>query len=211
MHPSSITTLKQVALASSSSPTGGEVQAAELSVDDLREQGLLHRTPSGYELTPAGYDALRNEAGGYQELFGNATLELVGNVTSGLGKGKQFVTLPGYHEQFRERLDYEPFPGTFNVSLDAESVEMRERLPMMETVQIDGWTDGDRSFGPARCHPATVGTPNGSTSQPTHVIVPERTDHDQSQIELLAPAELRSALDVTDGDRVTVTVRDEGT
>ena len=48
----------------------------------------------------------------------------------------------------------------------------------------------------------------GAVVEPAHLIVPVRTDHDADEIELLAPVEVRAALDLEDGDHVTVDVID---
>ena len=45
-------------------------------------------------------------------------------------------------------------------------------------------------------------------AEPTHVIVPERTHHDEDQLELIAPVKLRGELDLADGDEVRVHVTD---
>jgi len=42
-----------------------------------------------------------------------------------------------------------------------------------------------------------------------HTIAPERTHHDEDQLELIAPEKLRDALALTDDDTVAVTVEDD--
>jgi riboflavin kinase len=41
------------------------------------------------------------------------------------------------------------------------------------------------------------------------VIVPDRTHHDASQLEVIAPVRLRETLGLVDGDTVTVLIGDE--
>jgi riboflavin kinase len=122
-----------------------------------------------------------------------------------MGEGGHYISLSGYMRQFRDRLGYEPFPGTLNVELTAESVRERGELEALteEATPIDGWEDGDRTFGPATCYAARVES-DGEAYDGAHVIVPERTHHDATQLELIAPEKLRDDLDLDDGDRLTV-------
>jgi riboflavin kinase len=157
-------------------------------------------------VTEAGAALLRREYADYRRLFEvETTLSLDGTVTSGMGEGRHYISLSGYMAQFRDRLDYEPFPGTLNVELTAESARARSELEAMtdEATPIDGWEDGDRTFGPATCYAARVEAGDDSYDG-AHVIVPERTHHDATQLELIAPVKLRDVLDLDDGERLTV-------
>jgi riboflavin kinase len=158
-------------------------------------------------LTETGERALRSEYEDYRRIFEtDSTVELEGRVTGGMGEGRHYITLPGYMEQFVDRLDYEPFPGTLNVDLGDASVRRRQALDAMDPVPIDGWEDDDRTYGPAVCYPATVATADGDTYTGAHTIAPERTHHDDDQLELIAPDKLRDELDLADDDHVVVTV-----
>jgi riboflavin kinase len=180
------------------------------AVDRLAERGLLERTEDAdggrVALTAAGKRALWREYAAYRRLFDDGDgVRLTGTVTTGLGRGGQFVSLPGYREQFRSRLGYDPFPGTLNVALGPASVRARIGLELATPTEIEGWRDGDRTYGAVDCYPATVSAPGGRVDR-VHLAVPVRTDHDEGELELLAPVELRSELDLDDGDAVTVTV-----
>ncbi|UWG49454.1 CTP-dependent Riboflavin kinase [Halalkaliarchaeum sp. AArc-CO] len=164
-------------------------------------------------VTDDGESALRREYADYRRIFeGRRSLTLRGQVISGMGEGRHYISLPGYMEQFRERLGYEPFPGTLNVELDEESARSRAGLRSIDGVAIDGWEDEERTFGPATCYPASVrrsneGRTDGARSVDlAHVIVPERTHHDEENLELIAPDKLRTELDLEDGNRVTVEI-----
>lgn len=157
-------------------------------------------------VTEAGASLLRREYADYRRLFeADTTLSLDGTVTSGMGEGRHYISLPGYMEQFRERLGYEPFPGTLNVELTTESARARGELEVLteEATPIDGWEDGDRTFGPATCYAARVEAGDDAYAG-AHVIVPERTHHDATQLELIAPVKLRDVLGLDDGERLTV-------
>jgi riboflavin kinase len=161
-------------------------------------------------LTDAGERGLRGEYEDYRSIFeGRSTISLEGSVTSGMGEGRHYITLPGYMAQFEDRLGYEPFPGTLNVDLTDASVRRRRALDAMDPVPIDGWEDEDRTYGPAVCYPATVETADGDVYENAHTIAPERTHHDEDQLELIAPEKLRDALELADDDTVAVTVEDD--
>ncbi|RCU46861.1 DUF120 domain-containing protein [Haloplanus salinus] len=222
--PAELAALKRVALA------GGLDDRAKLSCSGLAEQldasaqtasrrlqrlddaGLVDREvlADGQRIavTDAGVARLRREYADYRQLFeDDATLSLDGTVTSGMGEGKHYISLSGYMAQFRDRLGYEPFAGTLNVDLAPPSVRARGELGAQTgaATRIDGWEDGDRTFGPATCYAARVESDAGSYDG-AHVIVPERTHHDATQLELIAPAKLRDELALSDGDDLTVHV-----
>ena len=160
-------------------------------------------------ITDDGEQALRAEYEDYRRIFeGSSTVELTGDVTGGMGEGRHYISLPGYMRQFRERLGYEPFEGTLNVDLTAASVRRRSAMESLEPVPIEGWEDEERTYGPAVCYPATVETGDGERYEDAHVIAPERTHHDEDQVEVIAPDKLRDALGLEDGDAVTITVED---
>jgi riboflavin kinase len=125
-----------------------------------------------------------------------------------MGEGKHYISLSGYMRQFRDRLGYEPFPGTLNVDLDEESVRARARMDALDPIGIDGWEDDERTYGPAFCWPATIETGEDRYEQ-VNVISPERTHHGADQLELIAPVKLREALDIEDDDRVRVHVSEQ--
>ncbi|WP_338730004.1 DUF120 domain-containing protein [Haladaptatus sp. DJG-WS-42] len=158
-------------------------------------------------ITDAGERALRREFADYRRIFEqNTQIDLSGTVTGGMGEGRHYISLPGYHEQFVSRLGYEPFPGTLNVNLTDESVRARSGLHALDPIPIDGWEDDERTYGPAVCYAARLETVDGESYEPVHVVAPERTHHDEDQLELIAATKLRDELRLEDGDHVTVHV-----
>jgi riboflavin kinase len=217
-------------------------QTASRRLQRLEAAGLVERDVVAdgqwVTVTGAGEASLRREYTDYRRLFdGETTVTLRGRVTGGMGEGRHYISLSGYMRQFRDRLGYEPFPGTLNVSLDADSVRRRAGVGSLTPVPIDGWEDDERTFGPAACYPARVTVPgaagndsggndsggdvagnaggdadggadDASTYDGAHIIVPERTHHDDSQLELIAPDRLRDVLSLADDDLVAVHVTD---
>jgi len=185
-------------------------QTASRRLQDLESGGYIDREivsdGQWVTVTGAGEGLLQAEYEAYRRIFeGSAAVSLSGLVTSGMGEGRHYITLSGYMEQFRSKLGYEPYPGTLNVDLDAESVRERPRLDALEPVTIEGWESEDRTYGPAYCNPATIVAPGG-TCERAHVIAPERTHHGDDHLELIAPEELRETLALSDGTEVTIRV-----
>jgi len=160
-------------------------------------------------LTRAGEQRLRAEYESYRRIFErDETVELVGSVTSGMGEGKRYITLSGYMEQFRDKLGYEPYAGTLNVDLTDESVRSRARLDALDPITIDGWEGDGRTYGPAYCYPATIGTAD-QEYETAHVIAPERTHHGDDHLEVIAPDGLRSTVGLSDGTEVSISVAEQ--
>ncbi|SFR89531.1 CTP-dependent riboflavin kinase [Halomicrobium zhouii] len=188
-------------------------QTASRRLQRLEEADLIERdiVSDGQQIaiTEVGEAALQREYADYQRIFDRGVgVDLGGIVTSGMGEGRHYITLPGYMEQFVEKLGYEPFAGTLNVDLLDESVRKRARMSAFDPITIEGWEDEERTYGPAYCYPASVVGGDGEY-EPAHVIAPERTHHGEDQLEVIAPEKLREVLDLADGDEVTVHVDEQ--
>jgi riboflavin kinase len=187
-------------------------QTASRRLRRLDEAGLLERNVVAdgqlVSVTDDGEAALRREYADYRRIFEtDASLTLVGTVTSGMGEGRHYISLPGYKRQFEDRLGYEPFPGTLNVELDEESVHARGEMAALDAVPIDGWEGDERTYGPATCYAARLAA-DGETYDRVHIIVPERTHHDSTQLELIAPVRLRDVLELDDDDELEIHVEE---
>ncbi|MDG6988061.1 MAG: CTP-dependent riboflavin kinase [Nitrososphaerota archaeon] len=183
-------------------------QAASLRLADLETAGLVERARRGrgaaVRLTESGLDAVETflaEAGANLGR-GKAQLEFRGAVFSGLKEGAYYVSLEGYAPGFSSALGFVPFPGTLNLRLTSQAmVEQRRRLDLMRGVEIPGFADGRRSYGPVKCFRARVGG-----RRPAGVLVIERTHYDSSVLEVVSPVGLRRSLGLKDGDECSVTV-----
>lgn len=126
---------------------------------------------------------------------------IAGAVTSGFGRGEEFVSLSGYARQFEEKLGYEPYPGTLNLDLPRS---VADELGDLRPVYIEEWSDDGRSFGGVDCYPTAI--VDADATARVHAVVPRRTDHDASTIELVSPVGLRDRYDLSDDDRVSIRV-----
>ena len=181
-------------------------QAADRYLVELSKQGLISRSLGARKqrltLTPAGVEVLRKEYHAYRRVFeGPARLRFSGQVTSGLGEGRYYLSQPGYIVQFQERLGYTPYPGTLNIRVDPKELLRIDGLRDWEGIRIDGFQASGRTFGGASCYGGRI---NG---RPCHLIRPDRS-HYQDVVELIAPESLRESLSVHDGDTVSVEVEE---
>ena len=182
-------------------------QAASKRLSDLEEAGLIERAHSGrglsVRLTESGlravhsvYTDLRSALDSDEETF-----QFRGRVFTGFQEGGYYISLRGYARQFRETLGFEPFPGTLNLRLtDPTMVSHRRRLHSLRGVEVKGFRDGRRSYGPVKCFRARVGGRYDGA-----ILAIERTHYDASVLEVIAPTNLRRALGVEDGDECEVT------
>ena len=100
---------------------------------------------------------------------------------------------------FISKLGFEPYPGTFNLRVREEHQKEVKSLEASPFILIEGFTNGNRSFGPAKCFLSRMqDTAEGA------IIVPVRTHYAGDVVEIIAPKFLRDQLNVKDGDTVRV-------
>ena len=117
---------------------------------------------------------------------------MLGKVTSGVGQAGYYLCRDGYRQQFLDRLGFIPFPGTLNVLLD-------QPFPASApSVTILGFYEKEKSFGACQCYRIRI---NGLDAM---AIRPEKSSHPPELIEVIAPLNLRRALNLKDGDTVEV-------
>ena len=183
-------------------------QAASRHLQDLEGSGFIERISDGrgqsVRITPRGYGEVIKLSGILRSCTGapESRMVLGGRLVSGMGEGAYYMSLDGYTVQFKERIGYVPFPGTLNVQLDGrEHIEAVRRLDASGGVGIDGFSDGQRTYGQVRCFAGRIG------SVDLHLIRPERTHHDPSVIELISVHDIRRTAGLSDGSKVTVRIR----
>jgi riboflavin kinase len=155
-------------------------QTAARKLKALEENKLISRQilPEGQliSITKTGVDFLYRELNDYQEIFsGNGNIKILsGKVITGLGEGQYYISLEGYRTQFKEKLGFDPYPGTLNIKLDAQSIEIRKKI--MQSIRITGFTDQNRTFGKGSCFMVRISDIQGA------VITPERTHYPEDII-----------------------------
>ncbi|MDY0385812.1 MAG: winged helix-turn-helix domain-containing protein/riboflavin kinase [Methanolobus sp.] len=154
------------------------------------------------QLSNAGVELLKKEYVDYQQIFckDHNDLELCGHVITGLGEGQYYIAKDGYMSQFRDKLDFKPFPGTLNMRLTEQSARVRNNMDFLQPLIIQGFNDGERSFGGGKCYPIEI---EGIKAA---IIIPDRTHYPADLLEIIAPVKLREMLGVSDDDEVKIVV-----
>lgn len=172
---------------------------------ELQKSGLISRSPGPrgqrIQLTPAGLASLRSLLRELSSILNGKprVLELSGQVVSGFGEGSYYVSQPGYRQQFKRELGFDPYPGTLDVKLDGHSLELRSLLLELPGKRIEGFKAPERTFGSVKCFTATLGGARAA------VVLPDRSHHTDI-IEVIAPKNLRKSLKLEDGDVVKIEV-----
>ncbi|RLF12426.1 MAG: riboflavin kinase [Thermoprotei archaeon] len=184
-------------------------QTASRRLIELEKQGLVKREVlrrgQTVMLTEKGVEALKEVYAELKRLFEEEVGELTveGEIFTGLGEGAYYVSREGYRRQFIAKLGFDPYPGTLNVKLsDTKSLRARETLEHFRGIEIEGFSDGDRTYGPVKCFRATInGTVEGA------IVIARRTHYGKDTLEFIAPINVRRALSLKDGDRIKAEIR----
>jgi len=184
---------------------GASQQTASRHLIELEKTGLIHRVKLGrresIKITAAGVKHLDNMFLTLKQAFDLKRRETVfeGTVFSGMGEGAYYIKQSTYRNQFVSKLGFDPYPGTLNLRVRKEDQEEVRLLEASPFILIEGFVDGNRSFGPAKCFRGTVAEKVDSA-----LIVPVRTHYSGDVVELISKEYLRKLLHLKDGDTVKV-------
>ena len=123
-------------------------------------------------------------------------IEVAGRVFTGQGEGKKYVSLSWVKQQIKEKLGFNPYPGTLNLRLDEENVKCRvllEKEAKLRLCHSEGYCTGllfKASLAGVACG----------------VVIPQVENYPENVLEVVASANLKQKLRLQDGDLVTVTV-----
>lgn len=186
--------------------TGASQQSASRHLRVLEGMGLIERDVgadgSHIRITNRGMaklEAVLDELAWHIEGEESEVIRLEGAVVSGLFEGAYYISKEGYSKQIKDKLGFDPFPGTLNVMIKQGEMEKRGRIERRNGVILEGFREEDRAYGAARCYRLTIG---GEVEGA--LIVAERSSHEDNVLEIIAPVYLRRELGLTDGDMVTL-------
>jgi len=130
------------------------------------------------------------------------SVTIEGTVFSGLGEGAYYITREPYRRQFVEKLGFDPYPGTLNLKINGEyDANMREEIEMYSGIEIEGFSNEDRTYGSVKCFHAAV-----NDREKGAVILALRTHYNSSVLEVISPVYLRDRLELKDGSRARIEV-----
>ena len=119
-----------------------------------------------------------------------------GVVISGSGEAALFTQLDWVKQQCREKLGFEPYPGTLNLRVREEDLALMSRL-IREGIKLVPPTP---NFCEAVCLRVTIDKIKGA------VILPHVDNYYQNTVEIIAPVKIKESLSVEDGDEVVITI-----
>ncbi len=123
-----------------------------------------------------------------------------GKVSTGVGDGKYYLSLPGYAKPIEKHFGFKPYPGTLNLEIPPELIELRLQLKAKNALTVPGFRHNGRVLGPIYCYPCKIGKISGV------LVFPERSHHGLNILELMAPVPLRKTLKLKEGSPLTVEV-----
>jgi len=188
---------------------GASQQTASRYLIELDKKGLIKRdiTPEGclIKITDTGVKELKKLYSTLRFLI-EATyppsITLEGTVFTGLGEGAYYISKDPYKRQFIEKLGFDPYPGTLNLKLTTEyDIKTRSELETYPAIEVEGFRNEDRTFGPVRCYPVII-----ENKVKGALITALRSHYDSSVVEIVAPVFLRKHLNLKDGHKVKVEI-----
>lgn len=179
-------------------------QSASRFILELLKKGYIVRQMNGRKqdisITEKGMAVLVKEFADLSVILEKPVkMKLYGNVQSGLGEGRYYISRKGYIIQFQERLGFIPYLGTLNLRIKPGSELSLRKLRSMDGLHIDGFVTDDRTYGPVK---AFTGNINGIRCA---VIFPERSVY-SDVLEVISIDYLRDSLSLKDGDELMVEV-----
>jgi CTP-dependent riboflavin kinase len=120
-----------------------------------------------------------------------------GEVISGSGEAAYFTELDWVKQQCREKLGFEPYPGTLNLMVGENELRLISDFAKNSGIKLVPPTS---DFCEAICLKVTVGHIKAAA------IIPHIDHYYENTIEILAPIRLKDAMILRDGDKVVVTI-----
>lgn len=188
---------------------GASQQTASRYLIELDGKGWIKRTvtPEGclIRITDTGVKELQRLYSNLRFLMEAAyppSVTLEGVLFTGLGEGSYYISKERYRKQFIEKLGFDPYPGTLNLKLTTDyDVKTRSELEAYPAIEVEGFKNEDRTFGPVKCYPVII-----ENEVKGALIEALRSHYDASVIEVIAPVFLRKHLKLKDGHKVKVEV-----
>jgi len=108
------------------------------------------------------------------------------------------MSLDWVQQTLRETLGFSPYPATLNLKLESEA-DMATWKQVQKEVRSLDIPAPDAAFCHARCFPVEIERKHRGA-----VLLPDVRDYPKDKIEVIAPVRLKEALNVGDGERITL-------
>ncbi len=200
---------------------------------ELEKNNLIERIKNNkkfkVKVTHEGYEIIKELQEMIKISLDNSKIKMTifkGKIVSGMGEGSYYMSLKGYRKQFKEKLGYEPFPGTLNLKLeDKIYMDKKREITNYPSIYIHGFKDENRTFGWVKCYPAILTLEmekynknfknkdintkeNKAIKLDSAILLLERTHHDNSLMEIISPFCIKETANLKNGDIVTIELKD---
>lgn len=180
-------------------------QSTSRRLKEIEDSGLINRESSTegiiVELTKKGRDKIKEIYEDLRTLI-KAKEEISGELVTGLGEGKYYVSKSQYKNQFKKLLGIEPYPGTLNLQVKIKDI--RTFLMNKECVNIKGFEGKERSYGNISAYPIGVFKEKSDFGKKAAIIIPERTNHPEDVVEIIADFYIRGDFKLSDNDKLVL-------
>ena len=124
---------------------------------------------------------------------------IAGKIICGVKQGNFFTQLEWFQEQCDEKLGFKPYPGTLNLEISGEYLPIIESLNREEGIEL---ISPDPKFCNAKAFSVSLGEISGAIIMPDEKV----RVHAKNIIEIVAPLKIKAALNVADGDLISVAI-----
>ena len=124
---------------------------------------------------------------------------IAGNIICGVRQGAFFTQLEWFQEQCDEKLGFKPYPGTLNLEISGEYLPIIKSLNREEGIEL---ISPDPKFCNAKAFSVSLGEISGAIIMPDEKV----RVHAKNIIEIVAPLKIKAALNVADGDLISVAI-----
>ncbi len=183
-------------------------QTASRRLQQLEEKGWLTReiTRKGQfvRLTELGMNMLLEIYLWLQTIFDKKPPVLImeGELFSGMREGRYYISVEGYKNQFKEKLGFEPYPGTLNLKLKSYSdLQTKKILLNYPGVMIEPFENKGRTFGEVKCFKTLI-----NDKVEGAVLLIQRTHYGEDVLEVISPEYLREKMKLKDGDKIRLKI-----
>ncbi len=128
-------------------------------------------------------------------------MEIEGKVFSGMNVAKEYLKMNQYQLEIKDITGFKPFPGTLNLRSSKE--EVKNGLNEVSPARISSFSFEGEEYSGIDVYPATV------QGHDAAVLRMDVTDYGPEVVEIVAKHKLRETLDIQDGDKVKVDVKNK--
>jgi len=122
-------------------------------------------------------------------------MKITGEVTTGLGKAAYFLSQEFYSREFKKNLGFVPFPGTLNVIVNEEYLDVINEIK----VNCKNLIKPGEGFGAVNYIEAILNDKIKGA-----IVFPAKTTHEENYLEFISQNKLRDELNLNDGDIVSL-------